>query len=642
MLIPLHLGTETISLVVLDKDVLPTPISIFIEDQVPEFVAVDHSGFVDFIEEYVKWSESTAGNPTYEAFNITKTASIDYTPDSFVDTFKNQFLKDFPNSFDSGVDQRKLIKNIKDFYKTKGTQRSYKLLFRILFGEDPLFYYPKKDIFRASDGNWKEPTILKVTKTNDLADIFAMVGRQISQKNRTTGAVESYGYVEGLSIYEESSYRVVELELSDAFGTFFSEGLIECTLLSGDVITEYVYPTLSELTITNGGSGYSLDDTISIAGGFGAGYEAKITSTNPENGKILSAKLSNSGVNYRSSDTLTVSVDSNGGTGAVITTSGGVALDSREGYYASNDGLLSSSKKLQDNNYYQDFSYVIKSSKNLNEYSDIVKKLIHPAGTKLFGDAWLQEVLSATATSSQVQRLYETPLVGHYTSYAFETIQNLRANGTGGSGGVDLYPNGYGWSAGLGNTYVDENGTTVHSITGVSGPIGGSTHEAGTTALNAPQGEQYGITNGVVAGATTAAYWLIYPHPASRGITEMPWDRPENLYDIDIPTISASPHPVIGEIIFQEIPWSQDAVGVVKSIPKTLSTYKTMTVDVLSGLFDISNKTVFGGTTGLLHGTSGGYSGIIHRALKSEETESTTSNKFNYIKLEDFFFGIEK
>ena len=167
MLIPLHLGQDEISLIVLDKEVLSTPISVFIEDQLPEFVAIDHSGFVDFIEEYVKWSETIEGNPKYEAFNLPNTANIDKTPDIFVETFKKQFLKDFPKSFESNVDQRKLLKNIKDFYKSKGTERSYKLLFRILFGEDPVMYYPKSDMLKASDGKWKEPIILNTTRTNE-------------------------------------------------------------------------------------------------------------------------------------------------------------------------------------------------------------------------------------------------------------------------------------------------------------------------------------------------------------------------------------------------------------------------------------------------------------------------------------------
>ena len=55
------------------------------------------------------------------------------------------------------------------------------------------------------------------------------------------------------------------------------------------------------------------------------------------------------------------------------------------GYWEGTKGFLSSDKYLQDNFYYQEFSYVIKSKQFINRYRDVVKNLIHPSGTALFG-----------------------------------------------------------------------------------------------------------------------------------------------------------------------------------------------------------------------------------------------------------------
>jgi len=650
MLIPLHLGSDTeeengaVTIIVLDKDVIEryTPVSIFIEDQVPEFVAIDHSGFVDFIEEYVKWSESLdGGNPKYEAFNLPNTANIDKTATTFIETFKSQFLKNFPKTFESNVDQRKLIKNIKDFYKTKGTEKSYKLLFRILFGEDPIFYYPKKDIFKASDGKWKEPTIIKVTNTNTLSDIFGTVGRKIQQRNKTTNVVEAYGFVEGLLMYENEGYKVVELELSGTFGDFFSEGLIECDLVSGTTIYEYVYPTLGEVVVNNGGTGYSVEDNVEFTtDGMGVDAEGKIESVDSK-GVIKSVKLLDSGINYRATDTTSVTTTSGGGTGALLSVSGGVALDSRVGYYTNNNGLLSSNKKLQDNYYYQDFSYVIKSSKSLDEYSDLMKKIIHPAGTKMFGDAFLRDLRSAAINRVDTITKYETPLVGHYTSYRFETYRNLRANGAGGSGGTDLYPSGYGWSAGETGFYVDEDGSVAHVVHGACGPLGGLTHEAGTTALNAPQGAQFAVLDGQISGTTIQDYWLIYPNPNSRGITDMPWSHTRNYSDIFLDTTGQSTPPVVNEIVSQETPYTQDAIGEVTGVEALGGNLRKVTVDVLSGLFQVSGLDVIGGTTGLLHGESGDSDCPI-MFIENNISTGTTGNAFNYIEIEDFLFGLER
>jgi len=56
------------------------------------------------------------------------------------------------------------------------------------------------------------------------------------------------------------------------------------------------------------------------------------------------------------------------------------------GRYFDENGFIGYSKKIIDSNFYQDYSYSLRSSKQLNEYGEIVKKLLHPIGTKLFGE----------------------------------------------------------------------------------------------------------------------------------------------------------------------------------------------------------------------------------------------------------------
>lgn len=56
-----------------------------------------------------------------------------------------------------------------------------------------------------------------------------------------------------------------------------------------------------------------------------------------------------------------------------------------EGYYASTKGFLSSDKKIFDGDYYQDFSYEVQTKVPFNQYVDILKSVMHVAGTKMFG-----------------------------------------------------------------------------------------------------------------------------------------------------------------------------------------------------------------------------------------------------------------
>ncbi|BCU94328.1 MAG: hypothetical protein CM15mV4_2930 [Caudoviricetes sp.] len=50
--------------------------------------------------------------------------------------------------------------------------------------------------------------------------------------------------------------------------------------------------------------------------------------------------------------------------------------------------------RVADNNFYQDYSYVIESESGINDWRDLIKESVHPAGFKMFGE--LNVDLSAT------------------------------------------------------------------------------------------------------------------------------------------------------------------------------------------------------------------------------------------------------
>jgi hypothetical protein len=56
-----------------------------------------------------------------------------------------------------------------------------------------------------------------------------------------------------------------------------------------------------------------------------------------------------------------------------------------EGYWKTTTSHLNSEKKIQDNRYYQEYSYDIISGLSINRYEDIVKKILHVAGNEIFG-----------------------------------------------------------------------------------------------------------------------------------------------------------------------------------------------------------------------------------------------------------------
>lgn len=64
------------------------------------------------------------------------------------------------------------------------------------------------------------------------------------------------------------------------------------------------------------------------------------------------------------------------------------------GRFISEDGFVSDfSKRIQDNYYYQNFSYLVKSAKSIATWRSAVKKAVHPAGFAVFGEIKLVSLL---------------------------------------------------------------------------------------------------------------------------------------------------------------------------------------------------------------------------------------------------------
>jgi len=682
-LIPLHLGQDGITLHAISgvSACVDDGASHQNQDRIPEFVTTDHTSFMTFLQAYYEWME-TEGNPKYESLKMLDRRDVDDTVDDFVKYFSREFIQNFPEVFASAnTDKRKLIKNIKDFYEAKGTEKSYKLLFRLLFDETPEFKYPSNEIIKASNANWKEPLVLKLSKTNDISDIFGMLGRKLEQRHPWSNEVLAYGFIENILTYHKEGYGVIEVELSSIFGDFESEKEVQLTLSSGTTIYEYVYPTVANIGVSSGASGsnYSVGDQITVSGSsMGVGALGEITAVGLS-GEINRVELLNTGINYRSIEDLTATISSNGGTGsgATLGITGGGNIQRKKGYWSGNEGLLSSTNKLQDNDYYQAFSYVIKSSKNLKDYADTVKRIIHPAGFKLFGNTLLSEIMTAGGTLSPTLKKYEVPLSGHYTPYRFITERNLRANGTGGSGGTDLYPDGYGWSAGATGFIVGETASVVHAVVGGSGPLGGVTHRSesigsgashGTAdsqgpggTFNGPQGNQWNVVGGLWGasamssgetgyGSTLegAGYWEIYCHPNSRNITSIPNKKGLTTDRLFLTSVEGDLNALgacvgqfdVGEYIIQKNPYSQLAVGKIGAVDVVGGMFY-VDVNTISGVFLPYDQDMIGGSVGLATGKSWGKTGYIN-SIGHNVGSTTNYNEMNYITIQDFLFGIER
>jgi hypothetical protein len=128
--------------------------------------------------------------------------------------------------------------------------------------------------------------------------------------------------------------------------------------------------------------------------GNNAYVEAKVSTAN---GTALGIVVADSGFGYVDGES--VSFSSNDSVFSGIAT----VLDRKQGesfgFYQSTKGFLSQDKYIQDGDYYQEYSYEIRADIPLNKYSDMLKKVLHVAGTKFFGAFVHSTVSNSNITS---------------------------------------------------------------------------------------------------------------------------------------------------------------------------------------------------------------------------------------------------
>lgn len=470
----------TINFKSIEKSFIPPNNNWFIiKEKLPLFIKEDYKTFTRFVEAYYEWLEKS-NNPLYMNFNSEYFTDIDAAPEIFLESFRTQYLNDFPmNVLDvSGVNIRNVIKNIKQFYSTKGTEKSIKFLFRLLYNAYTEIYYPRKNLLIASGNLWVERKTLRVRGLK-WSDYEKVIKSTIYQKkyNDTLKRYEisSSSRIINITALRINEEDIFELEVDNILGNFdlydsqqslidYYEGYIGekvyiDTLNGKEIKTVEVYLVngVNDLVITN--TGMKSGDYIEII--------PSVTNSNNPTGHSFSAIIdtidsrgipekiiiNNHGYDYRGS-TRSFIIRRKNEDGSFDTLSGSFKIEKliREtGYYDNTSSSPSSGGILRDNRKNQEMSYVIKNMISPEIYIDNIKKLIHPAGIGVFSEVLYKKNNFIKINKVFYLKTFVKPYLGNFMPYTFNTIKNLRndiyeyadPDYYGGDFLTDLYPNGF-------------------------------------------------------------------------------------------------------------------------------------------------------------------------------------------------------
>lgn len=470
-------------------------VSSIVPSQLPEFVRDEYQTFVDFLKAYYEFLESTQQDPI-------SLRDLDTSLDSFITYFKAELATSLPYST---VDQRFLLGRIKDLYLAKGSEASFKLLFRILFNKNIEIDYPATQMLRASDGKWNQDVSVFVQiLVGNVQDIVGKLVDVVTQTKIIRVLVDRRQYVE---VEVDRAIRVsdtiYELILDRRF---FGDISVGDNLRYVDPVTNttifnsVILPTTTSLKIENPGAGFKVGGIYNINNFNGKGSILKVSSVD-SNGGIVLGQFIKYGTGYTTDFTTTISSysgqDSSGTSGTTIDrvetflapANKTVTLTFREslngfeesgsfntadlnqqsaaeiaadiatygvakgnffdgsyagivlrefgitshdsqvtstapavikvtlgplakypGYYVNNDGFLDDAIYIQDSKYYQAFSYVIKIDQALESYRTVVKNLIHPSGTQVFGEYDIRNEFSIGTTLESLIKILSVSL----------------------------------------------------------------------------------------------------------------------------------------------------------------------------------------------------------------------------------------
>ena len=269
------------------KDIVPN-ISPLIESQFPSFYKEDGQTFITFVKTYYEWLEQ-ANNAIYHSRRLLEYRDVDQTVESFLVYFKEETLKNI--QFDIATNKRLFIKNALDFYRSKGTERSIDLFFKLVYAQPASVRYPSDDIFKLSDNTWKIPIYIEVNETtkNPLYE-----GKQIiGNISGATAFVESYSVKKKINDQFDSNGNLVQISknihvffLSNLVGSFIYGEKVLYVGLADPRDAPSIIGSLNELEVLTGASNYNVGDRVNITSNTGMNAKAVVTSIYNTTGQV--------------------------------------------------------------------------------------------------------------------------------------------------------------------------------------------------------------------------------------------------------------------------------------------------------------------------------------------------------------------
>ena len=195
--------------------------SLLVKRQVPEYVREEYPLFLSFLEAYYEFLETKQTGKNNDLTTKLKNLKTVSDIDSSINEFESQFFNTFGSlvPIDSVADKTFLIKHALPLYQSKGSENSFKFLFRLLYGQEATLSFPKNNVLRTSDGKWQIDKVLKIS--SDISSVYTADGntkefKLLSKMNKDQVTVYVNGVLvtSGFTVYQDYQKIIFNANLS--------------------------------------------------------------------------------------------------------------------------------------------------------------------------------------------------------------------------------------------------------------------------------------------------------------------------------------------------------------------------------------------------------------------------------------------
>ena len=195
-----------------------------VDDEIISYTSKDKRQFFGCVRAFSAITSLFSSEPDRVTFGTSSSAS--HKDDATVTNLSNLFLAEFfkkykqlyvpgleDRSFVTGLDQALFAKQAKDLYKTKGTDDSFEILFRALYGSKAVVIKPFEQTIKPSDADYRITEDLVVVALD--GDPYKLKGQTLYQDEVSGILQSSYGSIDNVIKYTRSgnSYYQISIDV---------------------------------------------------------------------------------------------------------------------------------------------------------------------------------------------------------------------------------------------------------------------------------------------------------------------------------------------------------------------------------------------------------------------------------------------